>query len=118
MKRNISIYLMRLLAIMIKMVDNGEVFDNCESTKTLPLSSYSSICNDLYNVIKNNNGITALFVGMLLEMKDLINSKNNKQLNLDQMITHFSNYKNTFTPSEKENILVLLNEHIILQYSH
>ena len=40
MKMNISIYLMRFLAIMIKMVDNEEVFDNCESTETLPLSSY------------------------------------------------------------------------------
>ena len=80
---NISIYLMRFLAIMIKMVDNEEVFDNCESTETLPLSSYWSICNDLYNVIKNNNEINTLFVDMLLEMKDMINSKDNKQLNLD-----------------------------------
>ena len=40
------------------------------------------MCNDLYNVIKNNNEINTLFVDMLLEMKDMINSKNNKQLNL------------------------------------
>ena len=88
---------------MIKMVDNGEVFDNCESTETLPLSSYWSICNDLYNDMKTNNKITKFVVGVLLEMMEEIISKYHIQLDLDQMITSFSNLDNTFTPLEKEN---------------
>ena len=35
-----------------KIVDNGKLFDNNQSTETITFSSYSLICNDLYNVMK------------------------------------------------------------------
>ena len=89
-----------------QIIDNEKIFDNCqssESTENISYQSYSSICNDLYNVMKSNNKITKFVVGVLLEMMEEIISKYHIQLDLDQMITSFSNLDNTFTPLEKEN---------------
>ena len=44
---------------------------------------------------------STLVVGMLLEMKMVIMSKHNKNLDLNQVITQFDNSKNTFTPLQK-----------------
>ena len=41
-------------------------------------------------------------------MKEIIISKQNKMLDLNRMITHFSNFKNTFTPLQKETRLILI----------
>ena len=45
--------------------------------------------------MKKNNEIYTFVVGMLLEIKEVIMSKQNKKLDLNGMITHFSNVKNT-----------------------
>ena len=91
-----------------KIVDNAKLFDNYQPTETIMISSYLSICYDLYNVMKTNNEITLFVVYMLLKIKGEINSKNNRNLNLDRMITRFSNFKNIVTPLEKESRLVLI----------
>lgn len=70
-----------------------EIIDNCqtnESTKTLSYKSLSSMCNELYSVTKINNVIYTFIVGMLLEIKEVIMSKKNKNLDLNQMITQFT----------------------------
>ena len=46
-----------------------------ESTEILSYQSFSSICNKLYSVMKNNNKISTFIIGMLLEMKEVIISK-------------------------------------------
>ena len=43
--------------------------------------------------MKKNNEIFTFVVGTLLEMKEVIISKQNKILDLNRMITHFSNLK-------------------------
>ena len=88
-----------------------EIIDNCqtnESTETLSYKSYSSICNELYSVTKNNNVIYIFIVGMLLEIKEIIMSKQNKNLDLNQMITQFTTLKNIFTSLEKVTRLMLI----------
>ena len=55
--------------------DNNQ---SIEYTGTLSYKSFSSICNELYSVIKTNNELSTFVVGMLLEMKELIISKQNK----------------------------------------
>ena len=47
---------------------------------------------------------------MLLEMKEVIISKQNKNLDINRMITHFSNFKNTFSPLEKATRLILIEQ--------
>ena len=58
--------------------------------------------------MKNNNEISPFVIGMLLEMKEVIMPKQNKNLDLNRLIKHFSNFKNVFTPLEKENQLILI----------
>ena len=52
--------------------------------------------------MENNNDISTFIVGMLLEMKEVIISKTTKKLDFNRMKKHFNNFKNTFTPLEKE----------------
>ena len=44
---------------------------------------------------------------MLLEMKRVISSPESQDLDLNQMLTHFDNFKSTFTPLSKESNLIL-----------
>ena len=76
-----------------------------KSTDTLSYKSFSSICDKLYNVMKKKS---TLVVGMLLEMKKVIMSKHNNNLDLNKIITHFDNSKNTFTPLQKWYQLTLI----------
>ena len=79
-----------------------------ESTETLSYKSFPSIYNEFYSVIKKNNELSTFVVGMILEMKYIIMSKQNKSLYLNRMITHFSNFKNMFTRLEKGIQLMLI----------
>ena len=84
--------------------DNEEKRNNLKSilfTETLSYKSFILICNELYNVMKNNKEIPIIVVGMLLERKEVIISKQNTNLHLNRIIKHFSNFKHTFTPLEK-----------------
>ena len=101
-----------LQKLMIQIPDDIVVIkDNNQSieyTETLSYKSFSSICNELYSVIKTNNELSTFVVGMLLEMKEVIISKQNKNLDINRMITHFSNFKNTFSSLEKDTWLILI----------
>ena len=103
-----------LQKLMIQIPDDIVVIkDNNQSieyTETLSYKSFSSICNELYSVIKTNNELSTFVVGMLLEMKEVIISKQNKNLDINRMITHFSNFKNTFSPLEKATRLILIEQ--------
>ena len=87
-----------------KIIDNIQTI---KSTETLSYKSFSSICNKLYSVMKNNNKISTFVIGVLLEMKEVIISKK-IHVDLNWTITYFRNFKNTFTPLEKENHLILI----------
>ena len=101
-----------LQKLMIQIPDDIVVIkDNNQSieyTETLSYKSFSSICNELYSVIKTNNELSTFVVGMLLEMKEVIISKQNKNLDINRMITHFSNFKNKFSSLEKDTWLILI----------
>lgn len=60
----------------------------------------------LYIMLLKKNEISKFVVCVLFEMKEVINSKNNNNLNLDRLIKHLSKSKNTFTPLGKESRLV------------
>ena len=62
--------------------DNEEIRNNLKSilfTETLSYRLFILICNELYNVMKNNKEIPTFVVGMLLERKKVIISKQNKK---------------------------------------
>ena len=102
-----------------KISENGKSFDNYQSTETISFSSYYITFNDLlFNVIKNNNEISTFIADMLLEMKEVINYKNNHNLNLDRLIAHFSKFKNIFTPLEKKIRLVLIEPKKLFLKNH
>ena len=44
---------------------------------------------------------------MLLEMKSVLSSDQTQSMDLNQILSHFDNFKNTFTPLEKESNLNL-----------
>ena len=44
---------------------------------------------------------------MLLEMKSVLSSDKTQSMDLNKLISHFDNFKNTFTPLEKESNLNL-----------
>ena len=96
-----------------KISDTGKLFDNYQSSEIISFSSYSIICNNLYEVIKNNNEKSTCLIGIILEMKKVIISKNNNNLTLDQLVTHFKKFKHTFMPSKK-NWLFLIEPRSIL----
>ena len=78
-------------------------FKTIESTETYLINHINQICNDLYCVMNNSKEISTFDVGILLEIKEIIMSKQNKNLDLNRLIIFFSNFKNTFTPLEKKS---------------
>ena len=44
---------------------------------------------------------------MLLEMKTVLTSDRTQNMDLNRIVSHFDNFKNTFTPLEKESNLNL-----------
>ena len=91
---------------MINTDNPGEIVDIIDNNKhkdTLSNKSFTTICNGLYNVMKNNKTISTFIVGILLERKMVISSNQTQNLDLNRMITHFD--KKTFTPLEKETNL-------------
>ena len=51
--------------------------------------------------MKNNKSTSTFIIGMLLEIKWVISSTKLQNLDLNRMITHFDNFKTTFTPLTK-----------------
>ena len=69
--------------------------------------SYTTICNDIFNIIKNNNEVSAFVGGILLEMKEVIHCKDDNILNVERLTKHVNNFKNIFTPMDKESLIAL-----------
>ena len=51
------------------------------------------ICNSLYNNMKNGDQTSNLIVGLLLEFKEIINSKDDKHLIVDNLSKRIDNFK-------------------------
>ena len=49
-------------------------------------SSYSIICDNLYNDIKNRSEISKYVIGLLLEISHVINNATNKSIVLSQLL--------------------------------
>ena len=67
-------------------------------------SSYRGIYNSLFNNMKNNDKISNLIVGLLLELKDVIHSKNVKRLIIENLSKRIDNYHNLFTNLKNKKI--------------
>ena len=79
------------------------------SKSCVTYSSYMDICNSLYNNKKNNEQISNLIVSLLLEFKQINNSKDDKYLFLDNLSKRVDNYKKLFT-NLKDNNRINLTE--------
>ena len=71
--------------------------DNSISKGCVTHSSYMNICNSWYNNMKNDEQISNIIAGLLLEFKQIINSKDEKRLILDNLSKRVDDYKNLFT---------------------
>ena len=92
---------------IINIVDNNKykyfIIDNNKHKYTLSYKSYTTICDELYNIMRKNKTISTFVVDMLLEMKTVLSSDRTQNMDLNRIIFHFNNFKNTFTPLEKES---------------
>ena len=86
---------------------NDTIVDNNKHKDTLSHKSYTIICDELYNIMIKNKTILTVVVGMQLELKTLFSSDRTKNIDLNRIISHFDNFKNTFTPLGKESNLNL-----------
>ena len=73
--------------------DSLETTENIKSKTCVMHSSYMVICNCLYNHMKNYDQISNLIVGLSLEFKQIINSKDETYLVLDNLSKRVDNYK-------------------------
>ena len=74
-------------------------------------SSYSVICDNLYNDIKNKREISNYFIGLLLGISHVINSTTDKTIVLSRLLEQTKEFQNMFSNmNEKSNII--LNEPI------
>ena len=67
-------------------IDSVENIDNNLSNECVSYTSCMAICHNLFNHMKNGNKISKLIIGLLLELKEVINSKKKKinNRNLDK----------------------------------
>ena len=84
-----------------------DIIDLNNSNNTLSHKSFTVICDGLYNSMENNKSTSTFVIGMLLEIKRVISSPESQNLDLNRMLTHFDNFKTTFTPLAKESNLIL-----------
>ena len=73
--------------------DNLVMTDNSMSKSCVTYSSYMDICNSLYNNMKNGDQTSNLIVGLLLEFKEIINSKDDKHLIVENLSKRIDNFK-------------------------
>ena len=69
--------------------------------------SYIVICNNLHNIMKNDNQISNLIVGLLLELKEVINFPQKNNLIFENLSKRIDNYQNLFTNLKDKNIIIL-----------
>ena len=51
--------------------------------------------------MRKNKTISTFVVGMLLEMKMVLSSDRTQNMDLNRIISHFDNFKNTFSFGER-----------------
>ena len=61
-------------------ISNELKFDSLSPEERIFYSSYSVICDNLYNDIKNKSEISQYFIGFLLKMNHVINITTNKSI--------------------------------------
>ena len=69
--------------------------------------SYIFICNNLHNNMKNDNQILNLIIGLLLELKKVINIPKQNNFIVEKLSKRIDNYKNLFTNLKDKNITIL-----------
>ena len=80
-------------------------------------SSYSVILDNLYNDIKNKSEISNYVIGLLLEIRHVINSTTDKTIMLSRLLELTKEFQNIFSNmNEKSNIM--LNEPIKIHHKH
>ena len=57
--------------------------------------------------MRKKKTISTFVIGMLLKMKTVLSSGRTQNMDLNRIISHFDNFKNTFTPLKKESNLDL-----------
>ena len=68
--------------------------------------SYIVICNNLHNIMKNDNQISNLMVGLLLKLKEVINFPQKNNLIFENLSKRIDNYQNLFTNLKDKNIII------------
>ena len=68
-----------------------------------------AIRNNLFNKMEKDKQISRLIVGFMLKVKEVINSKKDKQLTVENVTKRIDNYQKLFT-NMKENNIIILNE--------
>ena len=89
-------------------IDDIEIEDTCLENK-ISYSTYSVICEHLYNDIKNDNSISNYIIRLLLEMREVINNTKNKNIVISRLLNQTKKYENMFTEM-KESSNTSLNE--------
>ena len=86
---------------------NDIIIDNNKRKDTLSYKWYTTICDELYNITRKKKTISTFVVGMLLKVKMVLSSGRTQNMDLNRIVSHFDNFKNTFTSLEKESNLNL-----------
>ena len=68
-----------------------------------------AIRNNLFNEMEKDKQISRLIVGFMLKVKEVINSKKDKQLTVENLTKRIDNYQKLFT-NMKENNIIILND--------
>ena len=84
-------------------------FDNFLPEEQVSYLSYSVICENLYNNIKNKSEISSYVIGLLLEISHVINSTTDKTIVLSRLLEQTKEFKNIFS-NTKESSNITLNE--------
>ena len=95
-------------------VDDDTISNELKNDHFLPeeqisYSSYSVICEHLYNDIKNKSEISNYVIGLLLEMSHVINNTTDKTFVLSRLLEQTKQFKNMFS-NMKESSNTMLNE--------
>ena len=66
-----------------------------------------AIRNNLFNEMEKDKQISRLIVGFMLKVKEVINSKKDKQLTVENLTKRIDNYQKLFTNMKQNNIIIL-----------
>ena len=82
---------------IVDIIDNNKhndtIIGNNKNKDTLSYKSYTTICDELYNIMRKTKAISTFVVGMLLEMKTVLSSDRTQNMDLNQIVSNFDNLK-------------------------